>query len=89
MDVNYEITDVAQKELDKAICYFKLIDKSEEFLNDLMAQLDLIIKMPLAFQLRYRQVRIITLSQFNYSIHYSIYEGTIFILRIINQNQDF
>lgn len=89
MDVNYEITNRAQKELDKAVCYFKLIDKEEEFLSDLILQFNLIVKMPLAFQLRYRQVRIVMLNQFNYSVHYSIHHKTIFILRIINQNQDF
>ena len=89
MDVNYEITHVAQQELDRALCYFKIIDKEEDFLNDLMSQFGSIVKMPYAFQLRYKQTRIASLNQFNYSIHYSVYENTIFILRIINQNQDY
>ncbi len=87
--MNYEITDVAYKELDKALCYFKLIEKEDEFFDDLMNQIRLIIKLPYAFQLKYRHVRVITLNHFNYSIHYTIYNDTIYILRIINQTQNF
>jgi len=87
--VNYEITDVAQIELDRALCYFKFVDKEDDFLNDLMEQLAMIIAMPYAFQLKYKQTRIISLSNFNYSIHYSVYNKTVYVLRIINQNQNY
>ena len=87
--MNYEITDVAYKELDRALCYFKSIEKEDEFFNDLMNQIRLIIRLPYAFQIKYRQVRAIALNRFNYSIHYTIYNDTIFILRIINQTQNF
>ena len=87
--MNYEITDVAHLELDRALCYFKLYNKEEDFLNDLMEQISLIIEIPYAFQLKYKQVRIVPFNKYNYSIHYSIMNDIIFVLRIINQNQEY
>ncbi len=89
MDVNYEISKEADVELHKAICYFKLYNKEESFMDDLLNQLRVVCSMPKAFQLRYKKVRIVNLEHFNFSIHYTIYNKRIIILRILNQNQDF
>ncbi|MFD2726982.1 type II toxin-antitoxin system RelE/ParE family toxin [Hyunsoonleella rubra] len=86
---NYEITDEADRELDKAICYFKFLGKEEEFLDDFLAQIELVIKMPQAFQIKYKNVRIVPLNYFNYAIHYAVFEKTVFVLRIINQSQHY
>lgn len=89
MDVNYEITNEASLELHRALCYFKLYDKENDFMDDLLEQLRTISSMPKAFQIRYKKVRIVSLENFHYSIHYSIFTDKVIILRILNQNQDF
>ncbi len=89
MEENYNFSDEAKQELHRALCYFKLILKDELFLDDLVNQIRLILSMPEAFQIRYRNVRIVQLENYNYSIHYSIYGENIYILRILSQYQDF
>ena len=59
MDVNYEISKEADIEFHRAICYFKLYNKEESFIDDLLNQLRVICSMPKAFQLRYKNVRIV------------------------------
>ncbi|MBV7269521.1 type II toxin-antitoxin system RelE/ParE family toxin [Winogradskyella luteola] len=90
MEESYEFSDEARLELYKAECYFKLIDKENEFLDDLINQLRLIISMPRAFQERYKAVRIIKFEYFNYTIHYKVRDNnSIIIYRVINQSQDY
>lgn len=89
MGVNYEISKEADIELYRAMCYFKLYNKETSFMDDLLNHLRVICLMPKAFQLRYKNVRIVNLEHFNFSIHYTIYHERIVILRILNQNQDF
>ena len=89
MDVNYEMTEEAKLELHRAICYFEFLGKENSFLDDLIHQLRLIIQMPTAFQLRYQNIRIVGLQNFNYSIQYRIVNDEILILRILHQNQSY
>jgi len=89
MEENYEFSDEAKLELHRAQCYFKLINKEELFLDDLVNQLRLIISMPLAFQIRYIRVRIVNLKNYNYSIHYVVVGLQVRIIHILNQKQDF
>ncbi|WP_416236419.1 type II toxin-antitoxin system RelE/ParE family toxin [Xanthomarina sp. F2636L] len=90
MEENYEFSEEAKLELYRAQCYFKLINREEEFLDDLVNQLRLIISMPRAFQERYKAVRFIKFEHFNYTIHYRVKENNnIIVYRILNQNQDF
>ena len=90
MEKNYEFSNEAKLELHRAQCYFKLIQKEEAFLEDLINQLRLIISMPQAFQVRYKGIRIINFENFYYSIHYRIKKnGVTIIYHILNQKQDF
>jgi plasmid stabilization system protein ParE len=90
MEENYEFSDEAKLELYKAQCYVKLIGKEDDFLDDLVNQLKLIISMPRAFQERYNGVRIIKFEHFNYSIHYRLRDnGSIIVYRVLNQSQDY
>ncbi|MDO1501575.1 hypothetical protein Q2T40_15680 [Winogradskyella maritima] len=89
MDVNYSISDEAQRELYKASCYFKYIEKEDAFFEDLMNQLRLIQRMPYSFQIRYRDVRIVQLEYFAYTIHYRVFDDGIYIVRLLQQSQDF
>jgi len=90
MEENYKFSDEATLELHRAQCYFKLLGREDEFLDDLLKQLRLILKMPNAFQVKYGSIRIVLFENFNYSIHYRVKEdGHITIYRILNQNQHF
>ena len=90
MGENYRFSDEAELELHRALCYFKLIHKDGMFLDDLISQLRLIYSMPAAFQIKYKNIRILKFSKFNYSIHYMFKEdGDIIIYRILNQKQHF
>jgi len=90
MDVSYEFSEEATLELHRAECYFKLVNRENDFFLDLIDQLRMILKMPEAFQVRYDSVRVVLLKRFNYSIHYRIKDnGNIIIYRILNQSQEF
>ncbi|MEZ4792558.1 MAG: type II toxin-antitoxin system RelE/ParE family toxin [Gelidibacter sp.] len=86
-EVRYD--DDAIRELHRAKCFFDSIDMGEAFLDDLETQIELISSMPYAFQVRYRDVRIIKFDNFSYTIHYTFAENKIIILNILNQFQDF
>lgn len=89
MEENYDITDEAKLELYKAKCFFQFLNKEEEFLDDFLHQLRVILEMPHGFQIRYRDIRIVKFQQFDYTIHYNIYEEKITILRILRQRQNY
>lgn len=87
--MNYSFSEEAELELYRAECFFKLHQKEQEFFNDLITQLNTIQEMPYAFQVRYRNVRIVNLEHFGYALHCAILNQSIIILRILNQKQDF
>lgn len=89
MEENYDISDEAKLELHKAKCYFQFLGREEEFFNDFLHQLRVILQMPYGFQVRYRDIRIVKFEQFEYSIHYNIYNDRIVILRVLNQRQNY
>ena len=86
---NVQFDEDAKRELYRAKCYFDSVDKGEEFLDDLENQIAMILSMPLAFQVRYREVRIVRFDDFPYTIHYTIHGNEVIILNILNQLQDF
>jgi len=83
------VLEVAKKELHQAMCYFELYERSKDFLNDFESQMEIIKIMPQGFQIRYKQVRIISFNHFQYTIHYIIEDTTIFILHVLNQSQSY
>lgn len=83
------VLEVAKKELHQAMCYFEIYERSTDFLNDFESQVEIIKNMPYGFQVRYKQVRIISFNHFKYTIHYIIKDTTIFILHVLNQSQSY
>lgn len=75
----------AKIDLHKAICYFKIYDKDNDFREDFRENVDTIKRFPEGFQIRYNRTRIIKLNKFKYSIHYSLVGDIILIVRITNQ----
>ncbi len=79
----------AFRELEIAECYFKVINLRGFFLTDFSKQLFFLERMPLARQIRYKQVRIHQFEKVSYSIHYVVVGLQVQILHILNQKQDF
>lgn len=84
-----EFSKDARLEFHKAKCFMDFNDKAQEFWEDVDRQIELIRKFPYAFQIRYKNVRVVTLENFNFSIHYMIDTGGVMVLRFLNQKQDF
>ncbi len=82
-------TEEARIEFHKAKCYFEFTKKEDAFWNDINRQMDLVLLMPFAFQVRYKNIRIINLEQFNYSIHYVIKPYGVLVYRFLNNKQEY
>ena len=78
-------SDEAKIDIHRAKCYLDFYDKGADFLNDLFHQEDVIRLMPEAFQIRYRNQRIIKLSYFEYYVLYSVQNNSVYIQRVTNQ----
>lgn len=89
MGDDIRITEEARIELHKAKCLFEYNRKEDAFWEDFNRQIEIILAMPEAYQVRYKKVRIITLERFNYSIHYVIEPYGILIYRFLNQKQSY
>ncbi|MFS4483716.1 hypothetical protein ACKGJY_11910 [Hyunsoonleella sp. 2307UL5-6] len=88
-DKAIKFTEEARIEFHKLKCYMAFIGKEEEFWNDLEKQLNLIVNYPEAFQVRYKNIRIVVLERFNYTLHYVIKPYGILVYRLLNQKQNF
>ena len=90
MDVkNVGFTEEARMEFYNAKCFMDFNGIENEFWKDVNRQMDLITQFPLAFQIRYRNIRIVPLEKFNYSIHYAVKPNSILVYRFLNQKQNF
>ena len=83
------ISKEAEIELEVADCYFRTKNLEKAFREDFYKQLEFLKNTPLSFQKKYRDIRIILFTAFNYSIHYIVEDNTVLILRILNQRQNF
>lgn len=88
-DKHVEFSNDAKIEFHKAKCFMEFNGKEDEFWEDVERQLQLILQFPQAFQVRYKTVRITTLENFNYSIHYVVKPYGILVYRFLNQIQDY
>jgi len=89
MGDNIQFTEEAKIEFHKANCFFELNNKEDAFWIDVNRQMDLLMIMPFAFQIRYKNIRIINLEQFAYSIHYIIKPYGVLVYRFLNKQQDY
>ncbi|MEO1029894.1 MAG: hypothetical protein AAFX55_00735 [Bacteroidota bacterium] len=89
MEDKIRFDDDAIRELHRAKCFFDTIGKGREFLDDFENQIERIKAMPMAFQIRYREVRIINFSRFSFTIHYTFIHNKVIILNILNQFQEY
>lgn len=89
MAYNILISKEAEIEFGVADCYFRTKNLENAFREDFLKQLKFLETTPHSFEKKYRDIRIILFSDFNYSIHYTIEDSTVLILRILNQRQHF
>ena len=89
MDYKLVISPDAYREIELAECFFKIKGMERSFLNDLNTQFLFLERMPLSRQVRYKNIRIHLLEIYNYSIHYVVHNNEVFVLHVLNQNQDF
>ncbi len=89
MEENFSLSEDAQHELYRISCYYEYLEKHDDFFSHLIRQLNFIKKMPYCFQVRYKDVRIVSLERHSYSIHYRIIKENIYVIHILNQKQDF
>lgn len=82
-------SEEAKIEFHKAKCFMEFSGKEKAFWEDVDKQLALILQFPNAFQFRYKDVRIIVLDHFGYSIHYIPKPYGILVYRFLNKSQDF
>lgn len=84
-----KFTDEGRIEFHKAKCFFEFTEKADEFWDDVNRQFKMAISFPEAFQMRYKNVRIINLQKFNYSVHYVVKPYGILIYRFLNQQKSY
>ncbi len=82
-------SEEARIELHKAKYFMEFLGKEDAFWGDIDKQLELLLQFPYAFQERYRDIRIVSLDQFDYSIHYIPKPYGVLVYRFLNKNQDF
>lgn len=79
---NLQFSEDARIDIHRAKCYYDFWNKGEDFLDDLFHQCDIILLMPEAFQIRYKNLRLIRLEYFDYTIHYEYKASRIWIYRV-------
>ena len=88
----YNIITSSKSELDvaKAIEYYKeiRIELARDFIKDLRATKDYLVKHPKKIQIRYANIRIAFLETFPYGIHFRLQDKTITIISILGTAED-
>lgn len=89
MGFQIKVSKEAEKDLLKAECHYKFLGQENTFNDDFVTQLKYLKANPYLFQIYYKNVRVIHLKQFKYSIHYIIENDIVYILRLLHQNEEF
>lgn len=83
------ISEEAEIQIFEAILYYSKISESlsEKFNKKLIETIDYLSENPEYFQNRYREIRIVLIKKFPYSVHYIIKNNTVFVLKVLHQKQ--
>jgi len=88
----YKIITSSKSELDvsRAIEHYKeiRIELARDFLKDLRATKNYLVKHPKKIQVRYANIRIAFLQTFPYGIHFRVQDKTITIISILGTAED-
>ena len=72
MEFNIEFSREADIEFNTIDCFFGAMGVGERFHRDFHKQMMRVKSNPFQFQLRYEEIRIVHLKEFQYSIHYNV-----------------
>lgn len=89
MAVKIVYSSEAQIDIHKVKCHFDIIQKGEDFLDDLFYLEELIGIMPGMFQIKYRNIRIANLENFKYCLHYMFTGSIVYVYRVFLAGKDF
>ena len=89
MEFNLEFSREADIELNTIDCFFGAVGIGEKSHNDFHFRIMHIQSNPFQFQLRYKDIRMVQLKHFNYSIHYTVSANNVMVLRILGQHQSY
>lgn len=89
MGFNLVFSREADIEFNTIDCFYGTLSIGERFHKDFHLQMMRIQSNSFQFQLRYKDIRIVHLKHFNYSIHYNVMGDDITILRILSQHQSY
>jgi len=89
MVVKIVYSEQAQLHIHKAKCYFNLIGKEKDFLDDLFHQENLIWAVLEMYQIKYWRIRISNLHNFRYAIHYVFEKGQVYIYRVFAYGKEY
>lgn len=89
MSFKIVISEEAEIQIFEAILYYSKISESlsEKFNKKLIETIDYLSENPEYFQNRYREIRIVLIKKFPYSVHYIIKNNTVFVLKVLHQKQ--
>ncbi|MBC7000102.1 type II toxin-antitoxin system RelE/ParE family toxin [Cytophaga sp. FL35] len=72
-----------------AICHYRVSGLEGSFKADITKQISYLKANPFLFQVFYRNVRRVQFNEFLYSIHFTISDQQVWILRILHHKQNF
>jgi len=84
-----EFSDDAELQVQFAINYYDSINEilSNQLLDDLEHALMDVVTSPLIFQIRYRNVRLIHLQKFPFSVHFEVFDKNIQVYQFLHHKQ--
>lgn len=87
---NLEIIPLAQIDVQDISDYYKRISIKlrDKFLSDLRVYLENIQSNPKAFQLKYKEVRVVFFKRFPYGIFYKIYDNNIKVIAVVHTSRN-
>jgi plasmid stabilization system protein ParE len=90
MTYQLNVLSQAEEELAELILWYESQREGlgEELLRDVQEVFDTIVKNPRAFQLRYRDVRLLSATRFPLIIHYTSTDSTVMVVKVSHNKRD-
>ncbi len=91
MQYYIEISEDAKYDIKDTLDYYADISMSlkNKFEDELTKSIELILKNPLHYQVRYKEIRVIFTEVFPFGIHYIIENEFIYVLKILHTKKFF
>ena len=89
MGFRVRISKEAERDLQTAMCHYKVTGMENSFIQDLKDVLGYLTTNPPLFQVYYRNVRRAHFPNFIYSVHYTVNGDEVSVLRLLHHKQNF